>query len=142
MIRHADSHLDHALTEAQIAHVLEKFATREGFFHESIELPEDLGTVPCGLHGPSVGDEPIVEIPDGEVSYERRGDRAWRSRIVDRPARPTRLLTVIAGPHEGLPCVLYTAFGGPTAPQEPGDPDCRDPEASRQFWAVHALSRG
>ncbi len=38
-------------------------------------------------------------------------------------------------------CVLYTAFGGPPTPQEPDDPGCKDVEASRRFWAEHALAR-
>lgn len=57
-----------------------------------------------------------------------------------RAPRQVRTVTVIAGPHDGQPCVLFTAFGGPLAPQEPGDPGCKDPDASRAFWAEHALS--
>lgn len=64
--------------------------------------------------------------------------------ICDRPSRQTRLLTVIAGPHEGDGCVLYTAHGGPAAPREPWDPSLNDDaaalEESRAFWSVHALS--
>lgn len=115
---HKDSHLDHHLTAAQLAHVLLRFDGRDAFFLETIELPDELGTVPCGLHGPIMGDSPV---PDAEVTHARRGERTWTSRLVDRPARPTRQLTIIAGPHDGLPCVLYTVFGGPAAPQEPGD---------------------
>lgn len=173
MIRHADSHVDHDLTEVQLRHLLERFADRGGFFIETIELPLDLGTLPCGLFGPSMDDSPIGE---DEVSYARRGARAWPSRLVDRPARQTRQVTVIAGPHEetcpqcesglrmslAIPegsssasfyrcstckgtgkiqhdCILFTAFGGPPAPQEPGDTACKDPAASAAFWREHAL---
>ena len=118
LTQHADSHLDHHLTDAQIAHVLARFADRDGFFIETFELPAELGTVPCGLHGPIMGDPPV---PDSEVRYERRGAREHKSRLVDRPARPVRTVTVIAGPHAGHGCVIFTAFGGPLAPQEPGD---------------------
>jgi hypothetical protein len=38
-------------------------------------------------------------------------------------------------------CILYTAFGGPAAPQEPGDPGCKDPEKSTTFWRDHALAK-
>src|SRR5438552_2479728 len=146
MIKHRDSHVDHGLTEAQLRHLFDRFAERQGFFLETIELPKDLGTVPCGLWGPIVGDPPIGEA---EVCHERRGDRAWTSRLVERPARLTRLVTVIAGPHEEdgengtikHPCVLYTAFGGPASPQEPDDPDCKDLVASVAFWREHALAR-
>jgi hypothetical protein len=171
MIKHRDSHVDHGLTEAQVRNLLDRFADRLAFFLETIELPEELGTVPCGLWGPAMGDP---SVDDTDVRHERRGDRAWTSRLVDRPTRPTRLVTVIAGPHEekcatcggsglalsvgpgiqlSLPCeacegvtikhacVLYTAFGGPPSPQEPGDPDCKDPAASATFWRENALAR-
>jgi hypothetical protein len=39
------------------------------------------------------------------------------------------------------PCMLYTAFGGPLAPKEPGDPTLKDSEReeSEKFWSQHAL---
>jgi len=139
MIITAESHLDHGLTEAQVAHILSVYGTREGFFIETFELPEALGSVPCGLHGPVTGDAAVGE---GEVSYETRGDRGWPSRVCERPERGTREVTLIAGPH-GDATVLYTAFGGPLAPKEPGDPSIpADKEKeSRDFWAAHALTR-
>ena len=174
MIKRHDSHVDHSLTEGQLRYLLDRFADQHAFFLETLELPEDLGTVPCGLYGPIVGDPPVVEA---EVSYAPRGTRAWSSRLIDRSTRPTRQVTVIAGPHEetcttcegkliGLAapgedtygwvvgcdhcsdtgklkhaCVLYTAFGGPASPQEPGDPGCKDLAASAEFWREHALAR-
>jgi len=138
MQRITESHVDHGLTEAQLRYLFDRFADRNGFFIETIELPEQLGTVPCGLHGPLMGDAPIIET---EVLRQVRGDRTWQSRLVDRAPRQVRTVTVIAGPHGDLPCVLYTAFGGPLAPQEPGDPGCRDLTASLAFWDQHALSR-
>ena len=118
MQMHKDSHLDHGLTEAQIAHVLARFADREAFTLETIELPPEIGTVPCGLHGPIMGDLPVS---DAECVHAKRGERAWTSRLVDRAPRQVRTVTVIAGPHDGEACVVYTMFGGPLAPQEPGD---------------------
>jgi len=175
MIKHTASHLDHNLTAAQLAHILERFAERDAFFIETVTLPRELGTVPCGLYGPLMGDSPIA---DSEVTYATRGTRAWPSRLIDMPSRDQHELTVIAGPHEekctacggqtvedfvagGVSpantewtcatcrgakvirhaCILYTVFGGPLAPQEPGDPGCKDVEASRRFWSEHALSR-
>ena len=175
MIKHAISHVDHGLTEGQLSHLLDRFADRKVFFIETIELPEDLGTAPCGLYGPSMGDAPIAE---DEVSHEKRGTRAWTSRLVERPTRPTRKVTVIAGPYEEVcttcegklfhlaapgqdtygwsvgcdhceggsgklkyACILYTAYGGPLALQEPGDPACKDPVASTTFWREHALAK-
>jgi hypothetical protein len=197
MIKHAESHLDHNLTEAQVAFILERFADKRAFFIETIELPDALGTVPCGLHGPLVGGTPIVEA---DVTYAKRGTREWTSRLIDRAPQAVRTVTVIAGPHEEkcwhcdgsggigewkarIPCgtcdhgkvkhacILYTCYGGPCAPQEPGDlkaqknaveaqrlglSDLTDEHktltakrdalrekltASRAFWSEHALSR-
>lgn len=148
MQRHPDSHLDHNLTDAQIAYLLERFADRDAFFIETIELPADLGTVPCALYGPTMGDDPIQ---DSETTLAVRGGRKGPSRLIDRPLRPTRQITVIAGPHDGQPCVLFTAYGGPAAPREPWELEtdpahCRedftslDLAQSRAFWAQHALS--
>jgi hypothetical protein len=135
---HAESHVDHGLTQAQLDWLLERFAEKGEFFIETVELPEDLGDVPCGLHGPLLGDDPV---PEDECRHEVRGDREWTSRLCDRPERRVRTVSVIAGPHDdGSPCVLYTAFGGPVAPQEPGDPRCRDMDESKRFWDEHALT--
>lgn len=167
MIRHQASHVDHGLSDAQLRYLLDRFAARDSFFIETITLPRELGTVPCGLYGPVMGDPAIGEA---EVTYAPRGSRAWKSRLIDLPARPQHEVTVIAGPHEEpcwhcdgsggigsskarIPCgtctggkvkhacILYTAFGGPVAPQEPGDPGCKDPEASTAFWQQHALAK-
>lgn len=167
MKKHAESHFDHGLTKAQVDFLMKQFADKAAFFIATIELPESLGTVPCGLFGPLMGDAPI---PDGDVTHAPRGKRAWTSRLIDRAPRPSRLVTVIAGPHEepcwhcdgsgGLgawkaripcetcdhgkvkhPCIVYTMFGGPLTPQEPGDPGCKDLAASTAFWREHALAR-
>lgn len=139
LVIHRESHVDHGLTEEHLAWLRERFADREAFFIESVELPDNLPSLECGLHGPLMGDEPVEE---SEVTYAKRGERDWTSRLVAREPRPTRVVSVIAGPHDGLPCVLFTAFGGPVSPQEPGDPGCKDREASEKFWREHALSAG
>lgn len=109
----------------------------EAFFIETIELPPELGDVRCDLYGPAVG---LPPVPESEVHYQMRSNRSYESRcILVAYPRTSRMVTVIAGPHDGEPCVLFTAYGGPIAPQEPGDPTCRDVEASRAFWSEHAL---
>ena len=134
---HADSHLDHHLMPAQVTYLVTHFADRAAFFIATIELPEALGTVPCDLYGPIMGDPPVATA---SVTCAPRGARTWTSRLIALPSRPTRQVTVIAGPHGDAPCVLYTAYGGPCAPQEPGDPGCRDQAVSAAFWADHALA--
>lgn len=137
----SDSHLDHGLGPDHIAWLLDRFADKTGFFIETVELPDDLPPIACGLHGPAVGDEPV---PEDEVSYAVRGGRPGASRMCSRLPRLTRTISVIAGPHAADPLVLYTAFGGPVAPREPFDPGLMTEQAkaeSRDFWAEHALSR-
>ena len=167
IITHA-SHLDHGLTSAQIAWILEKCKARQAFFIETFELPSTLpvdsgAMLRCGLFGPIMGDDPIVNggfvdykkntqypTTKGRVSYQvtyaKRGNRAGESRLVNLRPRPTNKLTVIAGPHEAYQCVLYTYYGGPLAPREPwelalsgGTPEQK--AEAEAFWAVHALSK-
>jgi hypothetical protein len=139
MIITDDSHLDHGLTQDQVAYILDRFGDREGFFIESFTLPEELGTVQSALYGPAAGDEPIREE---DVFYKTRGGRSGMSRMIDAAPREQRRVTVIAGPHEGA-TILYTAYGGPLAPREPFDvlnePDTVQRE-SNMFWVQHALS--
>lgn len=141
IITHA-SHLDHTLTTAQLKHALSTFSAKEGFFIESLVLPDELGRVPCGLYGPIVGDPPVSE---DVVTYQRRGDRLYESRMVPKLAhrqRTTNVVTVIAGPNDGQTCVLYTIFGGPIAPKEVNDPTLKEGEReeSVKFWREHALA--
>ncbi len=137
-----DSHLDHNLTRSQVEYIQKKFANRDSFFIETIDLEgTGLGLVPCGLHGPLTGDEPV---PEEEVVYLKRGDRPYPSRTCSRKPKMTSKVAVIAGPHEAELCILYTAFGGPVAPKEPGDPSLEEGEPVREsaeFWAEHALTK-
>ena len=133
------THVDHAFTPAHFEYIKSRFLEKAGFFIETFALPDCLAEVPQGLYGPIVGDPPIEEA---DVSYVIRGQRKCASRVVARPMRATRTITVVAGPHEGKPCVLYTAYGGPQAPREPGDTSIKTWEevvVSREFWMVHAL---
>jgi len=137
------SHLDHALTLGHVRFILESFGDRSDFFTATVDLPPELADLPCGLHGPSTGQP---DVGDDEVQMVVRPGRSYPSRVLLNPkvgALPSRLLTVIAGPHGDLPCLLYTAHGGPLAPREPGDPSLSETEreASVAFWKVHALAQ-
>ncbi len=173
MQKHEESHLDHGLDERQVAYLFDLFRDRTGFFIETIELPEELGFVPCGLYGPIMGDAPVSDFDD-DVTLGMRGERKYTSRLVTRPKRPTRKVSIIAGPlneectsctprlratgddgetvcvhckgtsNISHACILYTAFGGPVTPQEPGDPRINSTEAmtaSVKFWGEHGLAK-
>ncbi len=133
----SDSHLDHNLTPAHVDFIRARFGDRTEFFIETVDLPSELPALPCSLHGPVTGGEPI---PEAEVTYAARGARKGPSRLCQRPPIPVRTLTVIGGPHEGR-CVLYTAYGGPCAPREPWDEtlDDKSREQATEFWRLHAL---
>lgn len=135
-----ESHVDHGLTRAQLEAALALVQLGDDpVTVATVELPEDVGTVPCGLYGPIMGDAPV---PDSETFYAPRGSREGMSRMTRRPMRQTRTITLIVGPHEGFRHVLYTAFGGPAAPREPWDPTLSVDEEreSLAFWAEHALA--
>lgn len=130
----AQSHIDHNLSPEQLAWVLSQEAPAGEVKVQTLVLPLDLGTVPCDLHGPAMGDEPV---PEDVVIYRVRGERKGPSRLVAGKARQTRKVTIISGPEEADACVLYTAFGGPSSPRELFEDD--GPEATA-FWAEHALT--
>lgn len=137
-----ESHLDHGLLPEHVAFIEKRFADRDCFFIETFELPANMPPVPCGLWGPAVGDPPVG---DNEITMRVRGDRRGPSRLIALRPRTTWKVTVIAGEHQGEPCVLYTAFGGPATPREPWDESLvrmgeKMHEESVYFWSRHALS--
>ena len=133
----SDSHIDHVSPDI-LDFVIARYQNKSGFFIETIELPANLGTLDCGLYGPIMGDSPIY---DDDIDFRYRGDRTNLSRVIGKPVRQTSLLTVIAGPHNGIDCVLYTCFGGPATPKEATDNTLTDDDrqAAIDFWSVHAL---
>lgn len=139
--RHADSHVDHELTPAQLEFVLSRRPEGEGVQVFTVAMPAKLGTLPCSLYGPAEGDSPIAE---SDVTYAVRGERKGSSRLVSKPVRITSLVTIVTGPHDGHDWVLFTSYGGSAAPREPfefADDDAGpDAVASRDYWAVHALA--
>lgn len=130
------SHVDHNLSEDQLAWVLSQKAPAGVVTVQTLTMPIELGTVPCDLYGPTMGDD---AVPEDTVFYRIRGRRSGPSRMVLGQARQTRMVTIISGPEEADGCVLYTAFGGPEAPRETfEDPSTK----SVDFWATHALAEG
>jgi hypothetical protein len=138
MILHEKSHTDHA-PAAVLGWALEAFQDKDGFFIATVTYPGP-ETLLCGLYGPTMGDGPVWE---SDVFYGKRMGREWFTRMVNKPKRPTKFLTVIGGPYEEHKCVLYTLFPGPSAPKERDDPTLKDEEreGSEQFWSQHALSK-
>ena len=143
-------HADHGISEAQqdfIAAHVRMFAPPH-FFILQVELPAELGTVPNAMQGPACGDPPVEDGPN--VYLEARGDRPYADRLIWGEHRPTDIVQVI-GTREpevngsGNPTgaiTLFTVYGGPLAPQHPDDLANADPDASRAFWAQHALRNG
>jgi hypothetical protein len=131
-------HADHGVSEDTLTWALSQIEG-DGFFLITLTLPEGHADLLNGLYGPIVGDAPIT---DSEVHFTRRSEDRPLSRMVARPKRPTRLLTLI-GTRTGDAVVVYTAHGGPAAEREPGDKSlATDAEraASDAFWQAHALA--
>lgn len=132
-------HKDHGLEAAHIELAEAHAASATGFFIATLELHSDVAPLSCGLHGPAMGDDPIL---DGEIEMVQRSADRPLSRLCGRAPRPSRKMTVI-GIGAGADSQIFTAYGGPAAPREPGDPDLTEAEAvaSASFWSLHALSR-
>jgi hypothetical protein len=142
LVIHPESHVDHvpaSLIEAMKRAFADVANPEKQILIETIELPEAAGTAACALYGPAMGDPPV---PEAEVQYRVRPGRSWPSRMVARPLRQTRTLTIVAGPHDGHDLVLYTCHGGPAAPREVHDPDLDSADRVRSvaFWKDHALA--
>lgn len=137
-------HADHGISPETIsAMVATLFPCAPGFFLHTFTLPEGAPDALNALHGPACGDAPVL---DSECSMEQRTADRPPSRLCSRPKRPTRLVTIIGETGYNLEdTVIYTAYGGPCAEREPGDPSMMDnPEAqaaAAAFWSEHALSR-
>jgi len=140
-------HKDHGISDAQFDHIFQaisaKRRARSRFLLVKVTIPAELGSVPCGLHGPAMGDDPIS---DSEVEYLVRGNdddpRTWADRMCSRPTRPVNYVQAIGMVSKaGDACTLFTVYGGPLSPQNPDDPNNNDPQAAREFWAQHALSK-
>jgi hypothetical protein len=149
LIIHPDSHLDHDLSVDHVAWLLQVCRHgvpaelgEAGILISTLRMPASLPLLPCGLYGPRMGDDPIADDDPRGVVMKCRFPRPYPSRLIAAPYRLSELLTVVAGEHDGHACVLFTAYGGPAAPREPGDETIvsdLERETSEAFWAEHAL---
>ena len=140
------SHADH-LSPSILEFVLSVLAAGESStklglptFQIHVVQLEDGVTVPCALRGPETGEAPVTE---DQVHYGTRGGRPNISRLTDLPATQDNRVTVLIGrDNEDSDWNLFTAYGGPLAPQEPGDPylPAEKHADSVAFWSQHALS--
>lgn len=143
MIIHPESHVHEGVTQEHLDFLIQNFHGRDSFFIETIALPEHLGSLPCDLHGPIVGEEPVLEA---EASFACRPGRNIRSRLCNRKVGESRFMTVIGGrPITGAAAgqmVLFTVYGGPLAPRELEDPTHNDDSLreAQVFWRSHALT--
>jgi hypothetical protein len=135
VVYHADHGIERSTLDTLVATL-----DPTGFFLVTVNLPEGCPDVQNALHGPKCGDAPVL---DAEVTMKQRSPDRPMSRMVARPTRPTRLVTLIGIEKDGA-VTLFTAHGGPSAEREPGDKsmegDAAAIEASAKFWAEHALS--
>lgn len=144
MQKHKDSHMDHGFTQAQWDYIFAKYSDKKEFFIDTFELPEGLGSVTNELYGPSAGDLPMREpmVSDDGVDmifHATRGERAWPSRMVRLPKRPTRFVRVIAGPHEETcpKCGGTGYYTNPFAWHSYGDPEEQHPcEKIRKYDCI------
>lgn len=138
-----ESHLDHQVSAEHIEWAKDwiKVGINVGRYTPgevhvwSMELPPELPGLWTALR----------EAPESEVTYQVRPPRKCASRTTSDRMAWTRQMTAVFGPHEGIPFALYTAYGGPAAPREPGDPsiaNMAELEESREFWTTHALAVG
>lgn len=132
-------HSDHGISESTIRWAIETIQPT-GFFLRTLELPYEHKSVMNALYGPMSGDAPV---PESEVHYKKRSSDRPPSRMINRPLRPTRQITII-GVAEGKNIKVFTAYGGPAAEREPGDPTMSEAEqaAAETFWREHALAEG
>lgn len=143
-----ESHVDHGMDGKLLNFILKKYKDKKDFFIEVMPHPEGFAPLESGLHGPDCGDS---EVPESEVTYSKRGDRSWVSRMVDRPKRKAKFIKVIGGRDSVGQMVLYTVYGmmsdKENTPREPGDSFFNNPgteaekEKSVQYWSKHALSK-
>jgi hypothetical protein len=131
-------HADHGVSPATVRWALGQIQP-QGFFLRTLRLPAGHRSLRNALYGPASGDHPVSER---DVFYQQRSADRPPSRMIDKPTRPTRLLTVIGMRQGPESIVVFTAYGGPAAEREPGDKTLTgaDLRAAKAFWRKYALA--
>lgn len=144
------SHCDH-LPAPILSEVLDKLAkgqsTVKVLIPGALAIAEVSVSTPvlCSLRGPTTDGKTVHE---SQAWYSVRGEgRPNVSRMTDLPATESTTVTVVVVGLETFTTEsfggnLATAYGGPLAPQEPGDPYLPADKLAESvaFWADHALS--
>jgi len=134
-------HADHSMDSRSLTWCLAQVQPM-GFFLQTFTIPSDHKSAVNALWGPACGDEAVVG------TLLRREGRNYDDKMIDRPTRPSRLVTVI-GVKEQDGFTVFTAHGGPAAEkneqqvrQEFADGKCTQEDVDRvtAFWKDHALS--
>lgn len=91
------------------------------------QVTVDLGRV--------VGLSQVVEVgPDEPTQHIKRPGRDWPSQFaLNRSPEPSSLVTIVMEGHK-----VVTAWIGPAAPREPGDPRATAEDCA--WWACHAFA--
>src|SRR5690606_7992850 len=84
-------HADHGVSDEMLKWAVEEIKPT-GFFLKTLTLPSHFPDLQNALYGPSAGDEPVS---DTETHLKQRTPDRPHSRMVKKPKRATRLLTVI-----------------------------------------------
>jgi hypothetical protein len=137
ILKHDDHNLPQEIIDwgfEQLQNFLE--TTEFAFCAHTFTMPNHLPDVENALYGPLSGDAPVA---DSEVTLAKRGDRPWADRMIAKPPRPSRQLTVIGTIIDGA-LTAFTMHGGPLADRNPADPTNPNPEQSKKFWSQHALA--
>lgn len=134
-------HADHGISQSTMQLLVDQIApfTPTGFFLKTLDLPHGHEPVESLLYGPAAGDAPVAE---SEVVYKQRSPDRPASRMVNRPRRLSKRVTIIGvAAEDGV--TIFTCHGGEAAAREPGDASLTDPkelQESKTFWSQHALA--
>lgn len=135
---YSHNHLESAVLEEALYHIdsqgKDYLVTSTSVDLEHLEVKEKKLFTSC-----------VETTPESEIVFAYRKDRPHPTRfVIDREPEATNEVTIILCRDKFKPgaMVLISAFPGSNALPEPWDPQLTKPEqkqASKEFWASHAL---